>query len=67
VGGSETIFRGTFGATLRVIGSNALGAQYVASSRSAHYGKQPDRKFNEGTFTVTYSFLGGNTFGAVKW
>lgn len=67
VGGSETIFRGTFGATLRVIGSNALGVQYVASSRNAHYGKQPDRKFTEGTVTVTYSFLGGNTFGAVKW
>ena len=67
VNGSETIFRGNFGVTLRIIGANALGVQYVASTRDAQYGKQPNNKFFEGTVTVVYSILGGNTFSAVKW
>jgi hypothetical protein len=64
--GSETIFRGNFGVTARIIGANALGVQYVASTRDAHYGKQPNAKFTEGAVTVVYSILGGNTFSAVK-
>jgi len=66
VHGSETIFRGNFGMTLRVIGAHALGVQYVASTRDARYGKLPNNKFSEGTVTLVYSILGGNTFSAVK-
>lgn len=67
VHGSETIFRGDFGASLRIIGGHTLGVRYIASTRDAKYGKFPDRHFSEGTVTVAYSFLGANQFGAVKW
>jgi hypothetical protein len=66
VNGSETIFRGNFGVTGRVFATSALGVQYVASTRNARYGKQPSNKFSEGTISVVYSLLGGNTFSAVK-
>lgn len=67
VHGSELIFRGDFGASLRIIGGHTLGVRYIASTRDAKYGKFPDRHFTEGTVTVAYSFLGANQFGAVKW
>ena len=67
VHGSETIFRGDVGASLRIIGGHTLGVRYVASTRDARYGKFPDRRFTEGTVTIAYSFLGANQFGAVKW
>jgi uncharacterized protein DUF3943 len=65
--GSETIFRGNFGITVRVIGGHALGAQFVASTRDARYSKQPNKRLSEGTVTIVYSFLGANHFNAVKW
>jgi hypothetical protein len=65
--GSETIFRGNFGLTVRVYGGNAIGVQYVESTRNAVYGNQPDRKLSEGTISVVYSILGGDHFSAVKW
>lgn len=67
VHGSELIFRGDFGASVRIIGGHTLGVRYTASTRDAKYGKFPDRHFTEGTVTVAYSFLGANQFGAVKW
>jgi hypothetical protein len=67
VHGSETIFRGNVGASLRIIGGHTLGVRYVSSNRDAKYGKFPDRRFTEGTVTVVYSFLGPNRFGAVRW
>jgi hypothetical protein len=67
VHGSENIFRGDVGASLRIVGGHTLGVRYVASTRDARYGKFPDRHFSEGTVTVAYSFLGANHFGAVKW
>jgi hypothetical protein len=67
VHGSETIFRGNVGASLRLIGGHTLGVRYVASTRDARYGKFPDRRFAEGTITVAYSFLGANQFSAVRW
>ena len=67
VHGSETIFRGDLGASIRIIGGHTLGVRYIASTRDAKYGKYPDRHFGEGTVTVAYSFLGANQFGAVKW
>ncbi len=65
--GSETIFRGNFGASVRMVGGHTLGFRYVASTRDASYGKLPDNHFSEGAVTLVYSFLGANHFGAVKW
>jgi hypothetical protein len=65
--GSETIFRGDFGVTLRIVGGHALGAHYVASTRDARYGNLPDKRFAEGTVTLEYSFLGADHFSAVHW
>jgi hypothetical protein len=67
VHGSETIFRGNFGVTLRIHGGQSLGAQYVASTRDARYGKQPDNRLSEGTVTIGYSLLGANRFNPVEW
>lgn len=65
--GSETIFRGDFGLTARVYGRQSLGLRYVHSTRDARYGKQPDNRYTEGTVTVVYSLIGGNSTQAVKW
>jgi hypothetical protein len=65
--GSETIFRGTFGLTVRIAGGHAIGARFVASTRKAEYGALPDRDTSEGTITLSYSILGGTGFNAVKW
>ena len=65
--GSEKIFRGNFGVTVRVVGGHSLGAQFIASTRDAHYGTFSNKKLSEGTVTVVYSFLGSNRFSAVKW
>jgi hypothetical protein len=67
VQGSEAIFRGNVGASLRIVGGHTLAVEYVASTRDARYGKFSDRRFAEGTVTVAYSFLGANHFGAVRW
>lgn len=65
--GSEKIFRGNIGATFRIRGGNALGFQYVLSTRSAEYGTLPDKKLQEGTITIVYTILGKERFGAVHW
>jgi hypothetical protein len=64
--GSETIFRGDVGFSVRIRGHHALGMQFVASSRDGKYGNQPNRKLSEGTVTVAYTLLGGNLFSATK-
>ena len=55
------------GATFRIHGGNALGLQYVLSTRSAEYGALPDKKMQEGTITIVYTILGKEHFGAVRW
>jgi hypothetical protein len=65
--GSETIFRGNVGLSVRVVGGHALGVRFVSSTRDARYGKLPNKKLSEETFTFAYSFLGSSHFGAVKW
>jgi hypothetical protein len=65
--GSEKIFRGNIGATFRIHGGNAVGFQYVLSTRSAEYGTMPDKKMQEGTVTIVYTILGNERFGAVNW
>jgi hypothetical protein len=63
--GTETIFRGNAGIVVRVFGRNALGIQYVASHRNAHYNSQPNRYQTVGTFSLTYTYLSDRRFGAV--
>jgi hypothetical protein len=65
--GSEKIFRGDVGVTVRIVGGHSLGARFVQSTRDARYSKLPNKKLSEGTVTIAYSFLGINNFGAVKW
>ncbi len=67
VHGSETIFRGNAGFNVRVVGGHAFGVRYVASTRTARYGKLANVHSVEGTITFAYSFLGSDHFGAVRW
>lgn len=67
VHGSETIFRGNIGFNVRFVGGHALGVRFVESTRDARYGKLPNVTSSEGAFTIAYTFLGADRFGAVKW
>ncbi len=63
--GTETIFRGNGGITVRVYGRNALGIQYVASHRDSHYNALPSRHQTVGTISLTYTYLSDTHFGAI--
>jgi hypothetical protein len=66
-GGRETIYRLNSGFTVRIYGRHALGLQYLASVRDAHY---PDRAASHqtaGTVSLVYTLLGDTKFGAVEW
>ncbi len=65
--GSEQIFRGEVGLTVRVFKHQALGVEYVESHRHSHYGLSPDRYQSEGTFSIVYNLLGDSRFGNVDW
>jgi len=66
-GGRENIDRLNMGFTVRMFGRHALGLQYVASSRDAHYPDRPDSHQTAGTVSLVYTFLGSSHFGAVEW
>jgi hypothetical protein len=66
-GGNETIGRLTTGLTVRVYGRHALGIQYQASGRDAHYPDQANSHQTVGTFSLVYTFLSDTNFGAVEW
>ena len=66
-GGNETIGRLNLGLTVRIYGRHALGIQYLASRRDAHYPDRADSRQTAGTFTLVYTFLGDTRFGAVEW
>jgi hypothetical protein len=66
-GGSETIGRVNTGLTVRIYGRHALGIQYLASVRDAHYPDQPKSHQTVGTFSLVYTFLSDTGFGAVEW
>jgi hypothetical protein len=66
-GGSETIDRLNMGFTVRIYGRHALGIQYIASLRDAHYPDRADSHQTTGTYSLVYTLLGGNGFGAVEW
>ena len=63
--GSETVFRGNFGLSVRLRGNSAVTARLVSSTRSAQFSTQPDRKISEKTVTIAYTILGGSNFGAI--
>lgn len=65
--GIERIFRGNVGVTFRVGGGNAVGLQYVLSTRSATYGTQPSQDMKEGTISIVYTILGNRHFGSTTW
>jgi hypothetical protein len=65
--GWERIARGNASVTVRVHGRHALGLQYVASQRDAHYPGLVDRHQTVGTVSLAYNFLGDTHFGAVEW
>ena len=65
--GSETIDRLNMGLTVRIYGRHALGLQYIASSRDAHYPDRADSHQRAGTVSLVYTLLGDTRFGAVEW
>jgi hypothetical protein len=66
-GGMEGIERLNSGLTVRIYGRHALGLQYVASIRDAHYPDRPNSHQTIGTVSLVYTFLGEANFGAVEW
>jgi hypothetical protein len=65
-GGNESVHRLNAGFTLRLFGRQAIGIQYIASTRSAHYPGLPDSHQSVGTVALVYTLLGKTGFGAVK-
>jgi hypothetical protein len=65
-GGNESVHRLNSGFTIRLFGRQAIGIQYIASSRSAHYPSLPDSRQSVGTVALVYTLLGKTGFGAVK-
>jgi hypothetical protein len=66
-GGMEGIERLNTGLTVRIYGRHALGLQYVASIRDAHYPDRPNSHQTIGTVSLVYTLLGDTRFGAVEW
>jgi hypothetical protein len=65
-GGREAIVRLNVGFTLRIYDRHALGIQYIASSRNAHYPDRADSRQSVGTVAIVYNLLGHAGFGATK-
>ncbi len=65
-GGNESVHRLNSGFTVRLFGRQAIGIQYIASTRSAHYPGLPDSHQGVGTVALVYTLLGKTGFGAVK-
>ena len=66
-GGSENIDRLNMGFTIRIYGRHALGIQYIASLRDAHYPDRAESHQTTGTVSLVYTLLGDTRFGAVEW
>jgi len=65
-GGREAIVRLNAGFTVRIYDRHALGIQYIASSRNAHYPDRTDSRQAVGTVAIVYNLLGHAGFGATK-
>lgn len=66
-GGREMINRLNMGFTFRVYGRHAIGLQYIASIRDAHYPDRADSQQTIGTVSLVYTLLGKSQFSAVEW
>ena len=66
-GGREAIDRLNMGFTFRIYGRHAIGIQYIASIRDAHYPDRADSHQTAGTVSLVYTLLGNTRFGAVEW
>ncbi len=66
-GGREVVNRLNTGLTFRIYGRHALGIQYVASIRNAHYPDRVDSHQTVGTVSLVYTLLGKTRFSAVEW
>jgi hypothetical protein len=66
-GGMEGIERLNMGLTVRIYDRHALGIQYIASIRDAHYPDRPNSHQTIGTVSLVYTWLGDAKFGAVEW
>jgi hypothetical protein len=64
---SETVFREKIALTVRVFGHNALGVQYVASSRDSRFPDSPDQSQSIGAVSLFYTYISDTKFGAVAW
>jgi hypothetical protein len=64
---SETILRGKVALTVRVYGHNAIGIQYVASTRDATFSNSPDTYQSVGAVSIFYTYISDTNFGAVEW
>jgi hypothetical protein len=65
--GSEQIFRADAGVTFRLSGYQAIGLEFLAFDRRAHYVRLSNIHQSEGKFSLVYTVLGGSRFGAVDW
>jgi hypothetical protein len=66
-GRTEVIDRLNPGFTVRIYGRHALGLQYIASIRDAHYPDRADSHQKAGTVSLVYTLLGDSCFGAIEW
>lgn len=65
--GSEFVFRGHAGFTVRVYGPHSVGVHYSESVRDTNYSDVPNMYRAEGTISVVYSYVSDINFGAVEW
>jgi hypothetical protein len=65
--GTEKISRGNVNLLVRIFGRHAVGFQYVASRRDAHYHGLSEIEQRGNTFSIVYTFLRDKNFGAVEW
>ncbi len=65
--GNETVRNLTLGLTLRLSGRHAVGLQYLAAYRYARYPRVEHRNERINAFTLVYTFLSEDGFGAVDW
>jgi hypothetical protein len=66
-GGREMVNRLNMGFTFRIYGRHAIGLQYIASIRDAHYPDRADSHQTVGTISLVYTLLGKSQFSAVEW
>jgi hypothetical protein len=65
-GGSEHIARGDAQVSVRISGPHAVAAKYIWTRRAASEADQSRATQSRGAFGLFYTFLGGNSFSAVR-